>query len=142
MKKFLYILSISLIINGCSITGSGTAVYENGSNNEVIILKVPSEPDTISDDMQYANFEIEVPEITKDIYKNGSINAYIERTYDDGSPSRWSQLPQVFLNSENSTSAYISFGEGFIRVSMQSVETVEELFEMFKERNLKLVIVN
>ena len=142
MKKFLYILSISLIINGCSITGSGTAVYENGSNNEVIILKVPSEPDTISDDMQYANFEIEVPEITQDIYKNGSINAYIERTYDDGSPSRWSQLPQVYLNSENSTSAYISFGEGFIRVSMQSVETVEELFEMFKERNLKLVIVN
>ena len=141
MKKLLYILSISLIINGCSITGSAD-VIENGSNNEVIILKVPSEPDTISDDMQYANFEIEVPEITKDIYKNGSINAYIERTYDDGSPSRWSQLPQVFLNSENSTSAYISFGEGFIRVSMQSEETVEELFEMFKERNLKLVIVN
>ena len=141
MKKLLYILSISLIINGCSITGSAD-VIENGSNNEVIILKVPSEPDTISDDMQYANFEIEVPEITQDIYKNGSINAYIERTYDDGSPSRWSQLPQVYLNSENSTSAYISFGEGFIRVSMQSVETVEELFEMFKERNLKLVIVN
>lgn len=141
MKKLLYILSISLIINGCSTTGSAD-VIENGSNNEVIILKVPSEPDTISDDMQYANFEIEVPEITQDIYKNGSINAYIERTYDDGSPSRWSQLPQVFLNSENSTSAYISFGEGFIRVSMQSEETVEELFEMFKERNLKLVIVN
>ena len=141
MKKLLYILSISLIINGCSITGSAD-VIENGSNNEVIILKVPSEPDTISDDMQYANFEIEVPEITQDVYKNGSINAYIERTYDDGSPSRWSQLPQVFLNSENSTSAYISFGEGFVRVSMQSVETVEELFEMFKERNLKLVIVN
>ena len=141
MKKLLYTLSISLIINGCSITGSAD-VIENGSNNEVIILKVPSEPDTISDDMQYANFEIEVPEITQDIYKNGSINAYIERTYDDGSPSRWSQLPQVFLNSENSTSAYISFGEGFIRVSMQSEETVEELFEIFKERNLKLVIVN
>ena len=71
MKKLLYILSISLIINGCSITGSAD-VIENGSNNEVIILKVPSEPDTISDDMQYANFEIEVPEITKDIYKNAS----------------------------------------------------------------------
>ena len=141
MKKLLYILSISLIINGCSLTGSAD-VIENDSNNEVIILKVPSEPDTISDDMQYANFEIEVPEINQDVYKNGSINAYIERTYDDGSPSRWSQLPQVFLNSENSTSAYISFGEGFIRVSMQSEETVEELFEIFKERNLKLVIVN
>ena len=141
MKKIFYLISISLIINGCSLTGSAD-VIENDSNNEVIILKVPSEPDTISDDMQYANFEIEVPEITQDVYKNGSINAYIERTYDDGSPSRWSQLPQVFLNSENSTSAYISFGEGFIRVSMQSEETVDELFEMFKERNLKLVIVN
>ena len=141
MKKIFYLISISLIINGCSINGSADAI-ENSSNNKVITLKVPSEPDTISDDMQYANFEIEVPEITQDVYKNGSINAYIERTYDDGSPSRWSQLPQVFLNSENSTSAYISFGEGFIRVSMQSEETVDELFEMFKERNLKLVIVN
>ena len=141
MKKIFYLISISLIINGCSNTGAADAI-ENSSNNKVITLKVPSEPDTISDDMQYANFEIEVPEITQDVYKNGSINAYIERTYDDGSPSRWSQLPQVFLNSDNSTTAYISFGEGFIRVSMQSEETVEELFEMFKERNLKLVIVN
>ena len=141
MKKIFYLISVSLIINGCSITGTADAI-ENSSNNKVITLKVPSEPDTISDDMQYANFEIEVPEINQDVYKNGSINAYIERTYDDGSPSRWSQLPQVFLNSENSTSAYISFGEGFIRVSMQSEETVEVLFEMFKERNLKLVIVN
>ena len=137
MKNIFYILSISLIIIGCSINST-----DNTSNNEVITLKVPSEPDTISDDMQYANFEIKVPEITQNVYKNGSINAYIERTYDDGSPSRWSQLPQVFLNSENSTSAYISFGEGFIRVSMQSEQTVEELFEIFRERNLKLVIVN
>ena len=137
MKNIFYILSISLIIIGCSINST-----DNPSNNEVITLKVPSEPDTISDDMQYANFEIKVPEITQNVYKNGSINAYIERTYDDGSPSRWSQLPQVFLNSGNSTSAYISFGEGFIRVSMQSEQTVEELFEMFRERNLKLVIVN
>ena len=137
MKNIFYILTISLIIIGCSINSTN-----NTSNNEVITLKVPSEPDTISDDMQYANFEIKVPEITQNVYKNGSINAYIERTYDDGSPSRWSQLPQVFLNSENSTSAYISFGEGFIRVSMQSEQTVEELFEIFRERNLKLVIVN
>ena len=137
MKNIFYILSISLIIIGCSINST-----DNTSNNEVITLKVPSEPDTISDDMQYANFEIEVPEITQNVYINGSINAYIERTYDDGSPSRWSQIPQVFLNSGNSTSAYISFGEGFIRVSMQSEQTVEELFEIFRERNLKLVIVN
>ena len=132
---------MSLLISGCSFTGTSD-VINNGSVNEIITLKVPSEPDTISDDKQYANFEIEVPQITQDVYDYGSINAYIERTYEDERPDRWSQLPQVFINSENSTSAYIRFGEGFIRVSMQSEETVEELFEMFKERNLKLVIVN
>ena len=140
MKNFFYILSLSLIIIGCTINGSSEAKY--GSTNEVITLKVPSKPDTISEDMQYANFEIEVSQITQDVYDNASINAYIERTYEDERPDRWSQLPQVFLNSENSTSAYISFGVGFIRVSIQSEGTVEELFEMFKERNLKLVIIN
>ena len=107
MKNIFYILSLSLIINGCTFNGTSD-VIKNGSTNEVITLKVPSKPDTISEDMQYANFEIEVSQITQEVYENGSINAYIERTYDDGSPSRWSQLPQVFLNSENSTSAYIA----------------------------------
>lgn len=142
MKKIIFVFLLSIILFGCSPTFGTSDVIYNGSNNEVIILKIPSEPDTISEDMQYANFEIEVSQITQDVYDNASINAYIERTYEDERPDRWSQLPQVFLNSENSTSAYISFGVGFIRVSIQSEGTVEELFEMFKERNLKLVIIN
>lgn len=92
--------------------------------------------------MRYANFELEVPEITEEIYDNASINAYIKRTYEDDTPDRWSQLPQVFLNSDSSTSAYLSFGEGFIRISFQSEESVEELYDLFAGRTLKLVIVN
>ena len=125
---------------GCSYTGNDTII--NGTELNIVLLEVPSEPDTISEDMRYANFELEVPEITKEIYDNASINAYIKRTYEDDTPERWSQLPQVFLNSNSSTSAYLSFGEGFIRISFQSEESVEELYDLFAGRTLKLVIVN
>ena len=140
MKKIFYIISLSIITIGCSYTGNDTIINDTEIN--IVLLEVPSEPDTISEDMRYANFELEVPEITEEIYDNASINAYIERTYEDDTPDRWSQLPQVFLNSDSSTSAYLSFGEGFIRISFQSEESVEELYDLFAGRTLKLVIVN
>jgi hypothetical protein len=140
MKKILYIISLSLLSIGCSLTANDTIINDTMIN--VVLLEVPSEPDTISEDMKYANFELEVSEITEEIYENASINAYIKRTYEDDTPDRWSQLPQVFLNSNSSTSAYLSFGEGFIRISFQSEESVEELFDLFAGRILKLVIVN
>ena len=140
MKNILYIISLSIVSIGCSYSGNDTII--NGTEINVVLLEVPSEPDTISEDMQYANFELEVPEITEEIYENASINAYIKRTYEDDTPDRWSQLPQVFLNSDSSTSAYLSFGEGFIRISFQSEESVEELYDLFAGRTLKLVIVN
>ena len=140
MKKIFYIISLSILSIGCSYTGNDTII--NGTELNIVLLEVPSEPDTISEDMRYANFELEVPEITEEIYDNASINAYIKRTYEDDTPERWSQLPQVFLNSNSSTSAYLSFGEGFIRISFQSEESVEELYDLFAGRTLKLVIVN
>tara|TARA_B100001115_G_scaffold28581_1_gene20948 strand:- start:5646 stop:6068 length:423 start_codon:yes stop_codon:yes gene_type:complete len=140
MKKIFYIISLSIVSIGCSYTGNDTII--NGTELNIVLLEVPSEPDTISEDMRYANFELEVPEITEEIYDNASINAYIKRTYEDDTPDRWSQLPQVFLNSNSSTSAYLSFGEGFIRISFQSEESVEELYDLFAGRTLKLVIVN
>tara|TARA_B100000965_G_scaffold138638_1_gene115413 strand:- start:1357 stop:1779 length:423 start_codon:yes stop_codon:yes gene_type:complete len=140
MKKIFYIISLSIVSIGCSYTGNDTII--NGTEINIVLLEVPSEPDTISEDMRYANFELEVPEITEEIYDNASINAYIKRTYEDDTPDRWSQLPQVFLNSDSSTSAYLSFGEGFIRISFQSEESVEELYDLFAGRTLKLVIVN
>jgi hypothetical protein len=144
MRYILLILISSLILSSCA-TGSGNQMAEtivNGVQNEIVLIEVPDELDVISDDEQYGNFEIAVPEITKEVYDNANINAYIQRTYEDDRPDRWSQLPQVFLNSDNSTSAYLSFGEGFIRISFQSEESIDELFELFSGRVLKLVIVN
>ena len=144
MRYILLILISSLILSSCA-TGSGNQMAEtivNGVQNEIILIEVPDELDVISDDEQYGNFEIAVPEITKEVYDNANITAYIQRTYEDDRPDRWSQLPQVFVNSDNSTSAYLSFGEGFIRISFQSEESIDELFELFSGRVLKLVIVN
>ena len=142
--RYIILLLIPSILLSCA-TGSGNQMAEtivNGVQNEIILIEVPNQLDEISDDKRYGNFEIAVPEITKEVYDNANITAYILRTYEDDRPDRWSQLPQVFLNSDNSTSAYLSFGEGFIRISFQSEESIEELFELFSGRILKLVIVN
>ena len=142
--RYIILLLIASILLSCA-TGSGNQMAEtivNGVQNEIILIEVPNQLDEISDDDRYGNFEIAVPEITKEVYDNANITAYIQRTYEDDRPDRWSQLPQVFLNSNNSTSAYLSFGEGFIRISFQSEESIDELFELFSGRILKLVIVN
>ena len=142
--RHIILLLIPSILLSCA-TGSGNQMAEtivNGVQNEIILIEVPNQLDEISDDERYGNFEIAVPEITKEVYVNANITAYIQRTYEDDRPDRWSQLPQVFLNSDNSTSAYLSFGEGFIRISFQSEESIDELFELFSGRILKLVIVN
>ena len=142
--RYIILLLIPSILLSCA-TGSGNQMAEtivNGVQNEIILIEVPNQLDEISDDKRYGNFEIAVPEITKEVYDNANITAYIQRTYEDDRPDRWSQLPQVFLNSDNSTSAYLSFGEGFIRISFQSEESIDELFELFSGRVLKLVIVN
>ena len=142
--RYIILLLIPSILLSCA-TGSGNQMAEtiiNGVQNEIILIEVPNQLDEISNDERYGNFEIVVPEITKEVYDNANITAYIQRTYEDDRPDRWSQLPQVFLNSDNSTSAYLSFGEGFIRISFQSEESVDELFELFSGRVLKLVIVN
>ena len=144
MRYILLLLISSLILSSCA-TGSGNQMAEtivNGVQNEIVLIEVPNQLDEISDDERYGNFEIAVPEITKEVYDNANITAYIQRTYEDDRPDRWSQLPQVFLNSDNSTSAYLSFGEVFIRISFQSEESIDELFELFSGRVLKLVIVN
>jgi hypothetical protein len=142
--RYIILLLIPSILLSCA-TGSGNQMAEtivNGVQNEIILIEIPNQLDEISDDERYGNFEIAVPEITKEVYDNANITAYIQRTYEDDRPDRWSQLPQVFLNSNNSTSAYLSFGEGFIRISFQSEESINELFELFSGRILKLVIVN
>ncbi|MEK9755805.1 MAG: hypothetical protein VW371_02130 [Bacteroidota bacterium] len=144
MKNFFIIITISSLLISCA-QGSGNQMAEtiiNGPQNQIVLVSIPNELDQISDDETYGNFEINIPEISKDIFETASINAYIQRTYEDDTPQRWSQLPQVFLNSDNSTSAYLSFGEGFIRISFQSENSVKELFDIFSGGTIKLVIVN
>lgn len=144
MKNLLLFTFICSLFISCA-SGDDNQMAEtiiNNTENKKVLLEIPSELTYLSDDEQYGNFEISVPEITEDLYSNALISAYIQRTYDDDTPERWSQLPQVFINSDSSTSAYLSFGEGFIRISFQSNESVGNLFDRFSGRVLKLIIVN
>ena len=144
MKNLLLCTFICSLFISCA-SGDNNQMAEtiiNSTENKIVLLEIPSELTYLSDDEQYGNFEIPVPEITEDLYSNALISAYIQRTYDDDTPERWSQLPQVFINKDSSTSAYLSFGEGFIRISFQSNESVGNLFDRFSGRVLKLIIVN
>ena len=143
MKNLLLFTFICSLFISCA-SGDNNQMAEtiiNSTENKIVLLEIPSELTYLSDDEQYGNFEIPVPEITEDLYSNALISAYIQRTYDDDTPERWSQLPQVFINKDSSTSAYLSFGEGFIRISFQSNQSVLGLFERFSSRVLKLVII-
>jgi len=141
MKK-LFIISAALLFSfgilSCFNQDSQEINYNN--SNDIVILTVPEELTSIRDDEKYGNFEIDVPEITQEVYDNSSINAYIRRTYDDERPERWSQLPQTFLSLDHSSASYLSFGVGFIRISLQSEGSIQELFDMMKGNDLKLVI--
>jgi len=139
MKKLLILLGLTLFTLGIFSCTNIKTQNINDANN-VVMLVTPEELSSISDDEKYANFEIDVPEITQDVYDNSSITAYIRRTYDDGRPERWSELPQPFLSLDDSSISYLSFGVGFIRISLQSETSVLELFDLMKGNDLKLVI--
>ncbi len=139
MKKLL-IISAAILFTLGTLSCTNIKTQNINDANNVVMLVVPEELSSIGDDEKYANFEIDVPEITKDVYDNSSITAYIRRTYDDGRPERWSELPQPFLSLDDSSISYLSFGVGFIRISLQSETSVLELFDLMKGNDLKLVI--
>jgi len=139
MKKLL-IISTALLFSFGIFSCNNKINQSFDESNSIIILTVPDELSSIGDDEKYGNFEIDVPEITQEVYNNSSISAYLRRTYDDGRPERWSQLPQPFLSLDNSSASYLSFGVGFIRISLQSEGSILELFDMMKGNDLKLVI--
>ena len=140
MKKILILSTVLLFSFGILSCDNQFSQEFNDTTNDIVILTVPEELTSIADDEKYGNFEIDVPEITQEVYDNSSINAYIRRTYDDGRPERWSQLPQTFLSLDHSSASYLSFGVGFIRISLQSEGSIQELFDMMKGNDLKLVI--
>ena len=63
---------------------------------EVVIVEF-GDLTSLSDNKQYGNFEIKVPEINDDVMEEGAVLAYIERAATEKRPQRWSQFPQYNL---------------------------------------------
>ena len=143
-KILMLIVLISLTNCGMSKLisvdrGENTINYYNSIDKTIIIDF--GELTSISDDKKYGNLEIKVDEITKDIADNGVVMAYIQRPASEGKIERWSQLPQYSKIYENPSFTYLSFGEGLVRISLQSETTVESAAEFFKGKKIKLVIL-
>ena len=101
----------------------------------------------ISEDNLYGNFVFEVNEITKDISANGTLIAYLERPAGENNPQRWSQFPQYCLacnddEDQAPSFTYFSYGEGIVRISMQSKTDVRPMAEVLKGKKIKITIIN
>jgi hypothetical protein len=152
MKKtysILILISVSLINSifiSCVSTVSNNNDFDNKKpQNKTLFLEVEN-PSFISEDNLYGNFVFEVNEITKDISANGTLIAYLERPGEKNNPQRWSQFPQYCLacNDEEQapTFTYFSYGEGIIRISMQSKTDVRPMARVLKGKKIKITIIN
>ncbi len=137
---------VLILLSSCGMSklvsldiGENTINYYNSIDKTIFLDFV--ELTSISEDKKYGNLEIKVDEITKDVADNGVVMAYIQRPASDGKIERWSQFPQYSLIYENPSFTYLSFGEGFVRISLQSETTVESAAEFFKGKKIKLVIL-
>ena len=140
MKNLLYLFIPLLFFSCINVESEVVDVDED----EVVIVEF-GDLTSLSDDKQYGNFQIKVPEIDSDVMQNGAVLAYIERAATDERPQRWSQFPQynlVWKEIGDTTFSYLSYGEGFIRISLQSETSVEGVAETFKGLKLKLVILD
>ena len=146
----LFILFSVCIINttliSCVSTGSNNNDLDNKkSQTKTLFLEIDN-PSFISEDNLYGNFVFEVNEITKDISANGTLIAYLERLAGKNNPQRWSQFPQYCLacNDEDQAPSftYFSYGEGIIRISMQSKTDVRPMAQILKGKKIKITIIN
>ena len=139
MKNLIISLFV-LTFTSCSNIAAEEVIY----SQDVVIVEF-GELSYIDDDKKYGNFEIQVPEIDEDVMDDGAVLAFIERKATDKRPQRWSQFPQynlVWKEIGDTTYSYLSYGEGFVRISLQSETSVEGVAETFKGLKLKLVIFN
>ena len=140
--KNLLLLILSFTISSCINVAPEVDVDE--ASHEIVIVEF-GELSFIDDDKTYGNFEIQVPEIDDDVMEDGAVFAFIERAATDERPQRWSQFPQynlVWKEIGDTTYSYLSYGEGFVRISLQSETSVEGVAETFKGLKLKLVILD
>ena len=139
MKNLFLLFSIPLFLFSCISVKQ--KAYE-GPKAKVVIVEF-GDLTSLSDNKQYGNFEIKVDEINDDVMKEGAVLAYVERAATEERPQRWSQFPQynpVWKEIGDTTFSYLSYGEGFVRISLQSETSVEGIAETFKGLKLKLVI--
>ncbi len=144
-SKTLMLMGL-ILLSSCGMSklisvdrGENTINYYNSIDNTIILDF--GDLTSISEDKKYGNLEIKVDEITKDVADNGAVMAYIQRPASEGKIERWSQFPQYSLIYENPSFTYLSFGEGFVRISLQSETTIESAAEFFKGKKIKLVIL-
>ena len=146
----LFILFSMCLINTTLISCFGIGSNNNDldqeeSQNKTLFLEIDN-PSYISEDNLYGNFVFEVNEISKNISANGTLIAYLERPAGENNPQRWSQFPQYCLacNDEDQAPSftYFSYGEGIIRISMQSKTDVRPMAAVLKGKKIKITIVN
>ena len=152
MKKTytLFILFSVCMINTTLISCVGIGSNNNDldqeeSQNKTLFLEIDN-PSFISEDKLYGNFVFEVNEFTEDISANGTLIAYLERPAGENNPQRWSQFPQYCLACDDEDQApsftYFSYGEGIIRISMQSKTDVRPMAIVLKGKKIKITIIN
>ena len=145
MKKIFYVLIIFLF-SSCAVSIGNAKKYLPEVNKFISEKKVLvfefGELDYISENNKYGRVVYEIPEITQNIVQTGTVIGYVQRPANDENPQRWSQLPQFSAGQDNPTYVYFSFGEGIIRVSLQSATSTESAAEYFKDKKLKFIISN
>ena len=135
----------TFLISCVSIGSNNNDLDQEVSQNKTLFLEIDN-PSLISEDNLYGNFVFEVNEITKDISANGTLIAYLERPAGENNPQRWSQFPQYCLACDDEDQApsftYFSYGEGIVRISMQSKTDVRPMAEVLKGKKIKITIIN
>ena len=142
---FSVFVTTTTLISCTSIGSNNNDLDQEESQNKTLFLEIDN-PSFISEDKLYGNFVFEVNEITKDISANGTLIAYLERPAGENNPQRWSQFPQYCLacNDEDQAPSftYFSYGEGIVRISMQSKTDVRPMVEVLKGKKIKITIIN
>lgn len=142
---FSVFVTTTTLISCTSIGSNNNDLDQEESQNKTLFLEIDN-PSFISEDKLYGNFVFEVNEITEDISANGTLIAYLERPAGENNPQRWSQFPQYCLACDDEDQApsftYFSYGEGIVRISMQSKTDVRPMANVLKGKKIKITIIN
>ena len=142
---FSAFVTTTTLISCTSIGSNNNDLDQEESQNKTLFLEIDN-PSFISEDKLYGNFVFEVNEITEDISANGTLIAYLERPAGENNPQRWSQFPQYCLACDDEDQApsftYFSYGEGIVRISMQSKTDVRPMASVLKGKKIKITIIN